>query len=78
MLGIGQKKKIRWFPVSLCNGVEHFFQIGFGINRNRKDLSIGQKRIFLELLQLAELGYAVGSPISPVENQDDIFFALEA
>ena len=75
---IREKQEPGKVSVVLSYGIEHFLQVRLGIDGNSENLSIGNRGILQKGFQLNELADAERSPVSPIENQQDILFTLIA
>jgi hypothetical protein len=68
MAGIGEEDDARRLPVS-GDLVGHLLEIGLRVDGDGKDLRVLLPLVFEQVLQLAELSSAVGSPMSAVKHQ---------
>jgi hypothetical protein len=78
VLWVRQKEKVNWFCAVLGNGIDHFLQVCLRFISYHKNLGVRQGGVLQKRFQLSELLDAVGSPVSTVENEYDIFSAPEA
>ncbi len=69
---IGQEWKLRQFLVVLGNPVYHFLQFILGAGGDGQDLRGVLFSLIQQGLQLSKLSGAIGSPVSPIEDQYDI------
>lgn len=78
MAGVREKQNIDRIRALICDNVVGFIKIRGEFTGYGKNLSVRKCRILYEFFQLTELMNTIGSPVSPVEDKQDILFACKA
>jgi len=69
---IRQERELREALVLLRNPINHFLKVWFGIDRDRQDLYVPLLLGIQEVLQLSKLSGAIWSPMSSIEDKNNI------